>query len=126
MRIQFQMSPEAVGVLSRLNQEFSLNSLTETLRSTVAYPERDSYSTFDQYVREEISFFSCFFSNSSQDAEFTIKLYTDLKARRVLCWFAPEDLKGGDRFRARIEDFHLETRQNHRHSFRQLYGERLG
>ena len=31
-------------------------------------------------------------------------LYADLQVRGVRCWFAPEDLKSGDRFRQRIDE----------------------
>lgn len=49
-------------------------------------------------------FYSCFISFSSKDMEFTKKIYEDLKARGVRCWFAPEDMKIGDKFRVRIDD----------------------
>jgi hypothetical protein len=32
------------------------------------------------------------------------RLYADLEVKGVRCWFAPEDLKIGDRFRQRIDD----------------------
>src|SRR5262249_4848568 len=32
------------------------------------------------------------------------RLYADLQAKDVRCWFAPEDLKIGDKFRARIDE----------------------
>jgi len=48
-------------------------------------------------------FWSCFVSYSSADAEFSGRLHADLASRGVPCWFAPEDLKIGDRFRHEIE-----------------------
>jgi len=35
---------------------------------------------------------------------FAERLYGDLQVRGVRCWFAPEDLKIGDKFRARIDE----------------------
>jgi uncharacterized protein YjbI with pentapeptide repeats len=51
-----------------------------------------------------IGFYSCFISYSSKDQEFADRLYADLQNKAVRCWFAPEDLKIGDRFRDRIDE----------------------
>lgn len=51
-----------------------------------------------------IEFYSCFISYSSKDEEFAKRLYNDLQDKGVRCWFAPEDLKIGDRFRVRIDE----------------------
>lgn len=53
---------------------------------------------------EPIQFYSCFISYSSKDHPFALRLYADLQNRGVRCWFAPEDLKIGDRFRSRIDE----------------------
>jgi hypothetical protein len=53
---------------------------------------------------EPIQFYSCFISYSSKDQGFAERLYADLQAKGVRCWFAPEDLKIGDRFQESIED----------------------
>ncbi len=50
-----------------------------------------------------VKYASCFISYSSKDADFVERLYADIKTKGVPCWFAPEDLKGGDRFRDVIE-----------------------
>src|SRR5262249_40396555 len=55
-------------------------------------------------LNEAIQFYSCFISHSSADGEFTTRLHSDLQTAGVRCWFAPEDLKIGERFRLRIED----------------------
>lgn len=49
-------------------------------------------------------FYSCFISYSSKDQDFAERLHADLQAKGVRCWFAPEDLKIGDRFRSRIDE----------------------
>lgn len=51
-----------------------------------------------------IQFYSCFISYSSKDHSFAERLHADLQIRGVRCWFAPEDLKIGDRFRDRIDE----------------------
>ena len=51
-----------------------------------------------------IEFYSCFISYSSKDQEFAERLHADLQAKGVRCWFAPHDLKIGDRFRQRIDE----------------------
>jgi uncharacterized protein YjbI with pentapeptide repeats len=48
--------------------------------------------------------FSCFISYSSKDVEFARCLHDGLQNNGVRCWFAPEDLKIGDKFRGRIDD----------------------
>lgn len=53
---------------------------------------------------EKVRFSSCFISHSSRDEDFARKLYTDLQAHSVRCWFAPVDMKIGDRIRSRIHE----------------------
>jgi len=53
---------------------------------------------------EAIQFYSCFISYSSRDQQFAKRLHADLQGTGVRCWFAPEDLKIGDRFRDRIDE----------------------
>jgi uncharacterized protein YjbI with pentapeptide repeats len=49
-------------------------------------------------------FYSCFISYSCADSSFADRLYQDLRNRGLRCWYAPEDLKIGDRFQERIEE----------------------
>ena len=51
-----------------------------------------------------IEFYSCFISYSSKDEEFARRLHGDLQQANVRCWFAPEDLKIGEKFRTRIDE----------------------
>jgi hypothetical protein len=51
-----------------------------------------------------IEFYSCFISYSSKDQEFAERLHADLRSRNVRCWFAPEDLKIGDRLRPSFDE----------------------
>ena len=52
----------------------------------------------------KIEYSSCFISHSSKDAVFAEKLNTDLRTAGIECWYAPEDLKIGDKFRKRIDE----------------------
>lgn len=51
-----------------------------------------------------IEFYSCFVSYSSKDQKFADKLHTHLQANGVRCWFAPHDLRIGDKIRPRIDE----------------------
>ena len=55
-------------------------------------------------VGEAIEFYSCFINFSSQDQPIAERLNADLRAKNLRCWFAPEDMRIGDRFQERIED----------------------
>lgn len=59
---------------------------------------------FGSRVGQPIQFYSCFISYSTKDQEFAHRLYADLQAKGVRCWFALDDLKIGDRFRQRIHE----------------------
>jgi len=54
-------------------------------------------------VGQPIEFYSCFISHSSYDQAFVERLHSDLCARNLRCWYAPRDLKIGDRFQEQIE-----------------------
>ncbi|HLJ87623.1 MAG TPA: toll/interleukin-1 receptor domain-containing protein [Candidatus Angelobacter sp.] len=47
---------------------------------------------------------SCFISYSSKDQGFAKRLHADLQTKGVRCWFAPEDLKIGQRLRRSIDE----------------------
>ena len=50
-----------------------------------------------------IQFYSCFISYSSKDEEFAKRLHADLQGAGVRCWFAPEDIKGGEKIYEQID-----------------------
>ncbi len=65
----------------------------------------DDFITYmKSLVENPIEFYSCFISYSAKDKEFAERLYADLRHEHVRCWFAPEDLKIGDKFRPRIDE----------------------
>jgi uncharacterized protein YjbI with pentapeptide repeats len=49
-------------------------------------------------------FYSCFVSYSNADLAFATRLQENLQERGVRCWFAPKDLRIGDRFRQQFEE----------------------
>jgi hypothetical protein len=49
-------------------------------------------------------FYSCFISYSTKDQAFAERLHADLQAKAVRCWYAPEDLKIGDKWRTSIDE----------------------
>jgi uncharacterized protein YjbI with pentapeptide repeats len=53
---------------------------------------------------EPFQFYSCFISYASKDHAFAERLYADLQNKGVRCWFAPEDMKIGDRIRPCIDE----------------------
>jgi len=59
-------------------------------------------------IMSPIQYHSCFISYSSKDEVLAQRLHADLQDQGVRCWFAPEDLKWGDKIRPRIdESIHL-------------------
>jgi uncharacterized protein YjbI with pentapeptide repeats len=55
-------------------------------------------------VVNPIEYYSCFISYSSKDEDFAKRLHADLQSEHVRCWFAPEDLKIGDKLRPEIDE----------------------
>lgn len=55
-------------------------------------------------LTEPIQFHSCFISYSSKNVKLAERIYTDLQNRGVRCWFAPENLKIGDKTRIKIDE----------------------
>jgi uncharacterized protein YjbI with pentapeptide repeats len=50
-----------------------------------------------------IEFYSCFISYATADQEFVERLFADLQASGVRCWFAPHDMKGGRKIQDQID-----------------------
>ena len=55
-------------------------------------------------VVKPIDYYSCFISYSSKDQIFADRLYADLQRKNVRCWFAPHDLRIGQRLRRGIDE----------------------
>ena len=64
----------------------------------------DSFLTYlPSLISQAITFDSCFISYSNEDLVFASRLYKDLRAEGVQCWFAPQDLRIGDGIRNAID-----------------------
>jgi uncharacterized protein YjbI with pentapeptide repeats len=58
-----------------------------------------------------IQFYSCFISYSTADEDFARRLHSRMRDERLNVWFAPEDMKGGDKVRDQIDRaIHLQDR----------------
>ncbi len=54
-------------------------------------------------VVQPIQFYSCFISYSNKDEEFARRLYSRMRDEHLRVWFAPEDIKGGQKLYEQIE-----------------------
>ena len=54
-------------------------------------------------IQQAIQFYSCFISYSSKDEEFARRLYSRMRDEKLRVWFAPEDIKGGEKLHEQIE-----------------------
>lgn len=70
--------------------------------TTIATPRRGE-STMPTDQRASGRHSSCFISYANADQALAQRLYTDLKARGVECWFAPHDMRFGARIRPTID-----------------------
>ena len=52
---------------------------------------------------QPIQFYSCFISYSAKDQEFVERLHADLQNKGGRCWFAPHDLRIGDKILDEID-----------------------
>lgn len=59
-----------------------------------------SMSNRPQSTRSD--YHSCVLSYATEDQAFAEKLYADLQSKGISCWFAPHDLKVGDKLRTQI------------------------
>ena len=55
-------------------------------------------------VVEPIEYYSCFISYSTKDQDFADLLHSQLQSKGARVWLATQDLKIGDRFRAKIDE----------------------
>ena len=54
-------------------------------------------------AEQAIQFHSCFISYSHKDEEFTKRLYSRLSDSEIRVWYAPEDVKGGEKLHEQID-----------------------
>jgi hypothetical protein len=109
---------EAAPTLARQALERELAALRKARTDAIASPlealrsmglrdvrrSQPDYRPPSSTVAGLFEYLSCFISYSSRDSEFAKRLHADLVGQGVRCWFAPEDLRIGDKFRQRIDD----------------------
>jgi hypothetical protein len=54
-------------------------------------------------AEEGIQFYSCFISYSTKDEEFARRLHARLQQEHIRVWFAPHDMKGGEKLHEQID-----------------------
>lgn len=54
-------------------------------------------------ANQAIQFYSCFISYSHKDEPFSKHLYKHLRDAQIRVWFAPEDIKGGEKLKEQID-----------------------
>jgi hypothetical protein len=97
--IQHQ-GPSSIGV-DTIYQ--SRGGIPELFLRGIGLPE-DFITYARSLVDRPPGFHSCFISYSNTDRTFAEKLYVDLQNKGVRCWFAPEDLRWGEKLRAGIDE----------------------
>jgi len=81
----------------------SKGSIPETFLRGAGLP--DNFITYmGSLTGKAFEFYSCFISYSSRDNIFAERLHADLQDNAVRCWFAPEDLKIGEKIRPSIDE----------------------
>jgi uncharacterized protein YjbI with pentapeptide repeats len=94
------LAPSSIGIDTVYR---SKGNIPELFLRGCGVPE-DFITYMRSLAANPIEFYSCFISYSSKDQDFTERLHADLQQKAVRCWFAPEDLKIGDKFRTRIDE----------------------
>lgn len=80
--------------LTKLNRlDLSAEALTDVL-----------YKIHELRGESSIRYYSCFISYSSKDHPITERLYNDLQNQGIRTWYAPEDMKIGDKIFPRIDE----------------------
>jgi uncharacterized protein YjbI with pentapeptide repeats len=96
----FHRGPSIIGIDTLYRSE---GAIPEVFLRGAGIPE--TFVFFSRsLVTNPIQFYSCFISYSTPDQDFADRLHADLQNKGVRCWFAPEDLKIGDKFRSRIDE----------------------
>ncbi len=94
------LSPSTIGTDTLLRSE---GDIPETFLRDAGLTDTFITSTHS-LTQNPIEYYTCFISYSTKDRGFVERLYADLRAKGVRCWYAPVDLKTGEEFQRRIEE----------------------
>jgi hypothetical protein len=101
----------AVGLDSVHHKGPSIISVGTLFQSKAAIPGAflrgagvpDALITYVRPLTAPIEYYSCFLSYSTHDQAFADRLYADLQANGIRCWFAPADIRAGAKLTDQIE-----------------------
>jgi uncharacterized protein YjbI with pentapeptide repeats len=92
--------PSSIGIDTLF---LSQGNIPEVFLRGAGVPE-----SFITYVKSlvglAVGYYSLFISYSTKDQEFADRLYADLQAKGVRCWFAPHDVQGGRKLHEQIDE----------------------
>ncbi len=100
-------APSTIGIDTLYE---SKGRIPESFLINAGVPE-DFISRATSIISKKPLFASCFISHSTKDQSFAEKLHADLQKNGVRSWFAPKDIKIGDKIRKSI---HESIRENDR------------
>jgi hypothetical protein len=72
--------------------------------SCAARRPRELHHLMRSLTGAALDFYSCFIRYSTKDQDFANRLYADLQAKGVRCWFAPHDIQGGKKIHQQIDE----------------------
>jgi DNA (cytosine-5)-methyltransferase 1 len=111
------MASHLKGVVVSIRESHPFDSLSQRKKKPVLKKENqplfeiisnakreEEIQVGESLVSDTNRFHSCFICYSSKDLELAKRIYVDLKSKGVRCWFAPEDLKIGEKFRTSIDE----------------------
>jgi hypothetical protein len=88
---------------TRHHLQISRGKIPEVFLRGCGVPE-EFIAYIGSMVGRPIEFYSCFISYSTRDQEFADRLYADLQAKGVRCWFAPHDIQGGRKIHEQLDE----------------------
>jgi hypothetical protein len=80
----------------------SQGNIPEVFLRGCGVPE-DFITYMRSLVGQPIQFYSCFISYSTKDEEFARRLYSRMRDASLRVWFAPEEMKGGEKLYEQID-----------------------
>lgn len=94
-------APSSIGVDTLYN---SAGKIPEVFLRGCGVPD-DFIAFYHSLIgaQQAIQFYSCFISYSTRDEEFARRLYSRMRDEKLRVWFAPEEMKGGQKLYEQIE-----------------------
>ncbi len=90
----------ATAIRTAIEQMHPRHSPSPAAQQTISFQSPLPVPTQSQTIPSD--YHSCVLSYATEDQAFAEKLHADLQSKSVSCWFAPHDLRIGDKMRAQI------------------------